>query len=96
MEIAVNSDDDAIIDLYDKCPLVYGKGSDGCPLLDDISNHKNSKEKVQIVNLILKDIYFENDSKEISPTNFETLENIATLLKTLPEHAVYLNRRTHG
>ena len=77
-----DSDGDGIVDNLDLCPETPGYDGKGCP--------KISLAQREILNLAIKNLYFDYDKDEIRTGAYEYLDNLAELLIQHPQFKVNL------
>ena len=84
--VALDTDLDGVIDLYDKCVTVPGPvENNGCP-----SGPSNTLTSVQEINKDFEGIEFELNSDKIRTQSFEKLNHAADVIKTLDQNSQFL------
>lgn len=80
-------DGDGIVDAMDKCPNTAGPlENQGCPIV--------SKRAQSILDLAIKNVYFDFDRAEIRSESFPYLDDLANLLLENPEYHIYMEGHT--
>jgi type IX secretion system PorP/SprF family membrane protein len=73
-----DSDGDGVADKNDKCPNTKGlPGNDGCPVA--------TAAEMEILNLAIKNLYFDTDKSEIWQESYPFLNKLAELLLAQPD-----------
>lgn len=86
--VALDTDLDGVIDLYDKCVTVPGpKENDGCPV---VAPEKPKAGQVDEINKNFEGIEFELNSDKIRPVSYGKLDNAADIIKSLSPSDKYL------
>lgn len=79
---SVDTDNDGIADASDPCPETPGMNGSGCPQV--------SREDREILNLAIRNLYFDFDDDQIRPEAYNYLDGLAELLVRRPEYNVQL------
>ena len=75
-------DNDGVADADDPCPETAGSNGSGCPQI--------SREHREILNLAIRNLYFDFDKDEIQPEAYRYLDGLAELLIENPTYNVQL------
>ncbi|MDO4224810.1 MAG: OmpA family protein [Bergeyella zoohelcum] len=85
--VALDTDLDGVIDLYDKCVTVPGPvDNQGCPTTPVV----NIAESIEAVNKNFEGIEFALNSDVIRPTSYSKLDNAVAVIKTLNQNDKFL------
>ncbi|RMG77924.1 MAG: type IX secretion system membrane protein PorP/SprF [Bacteroidetes bacterium] len=82
----LDSDGDGIADENDKCPETPGKDGEGCPLV--------TPEERAILDLAIRNLYFDTDSDVIKPDSYIYLDRLADLLVSKPSWKIRMTGHT--
>lgn len=77
---SLDSDNDGVADADDPCPETPGINGAGCPQI--------SREHREILNLAIRNLYFDFDKDEIQPEAYQYLDGLAELLIAHPIYNV--------
>ena len=89
--VALDTDLDGVIDLYDKCVTVPGPvENQGCPVEAAKPAKPSVSGAVEEVNKTLEGIEFELNKAVIRPSSFEKLNHAADVIKSLSGSAKFL------
>ena len=89
--VALDTDLDGVIDLYDKCVTVPGPvENQGCPVEAAKPAKQNVAGAVEEVNKSIEGIEFELNKAVIRPTSFDKLNHAADVIKSLDGSAKFL------
>jgi outer membrane protein OmpA-like peptidoglycan-associated protein len=82
-----DSDGDGVIDLEDDCPRTPGPAENkGCPVIEE--------EEQEVLNTAFENLEFETGSDVIRSTSYESLDELAELLKKKPEYRLKISGHT--
>ena len=82
-----DSDGDGVIDLEDDCPRTPGPAeNNGCPVIEE--------EEQEILNTAFDNLEFETGSDVIAASSYESLDELAELLKKKPEYQLKIEGHT--
>ncbi|MEO6869632.1 MAG: OmpA family protein [Ginsengibacter sp.] len=82
-----DTDNDGVNDEDDKCPNVAGPASNfGCPVIKE--------EVIKKVNMAAKNIYFQTGSSQLLPRSFQSLKDVAEILKSNSSYMIDVNGHT--
>jgi OOP family OmpA-OmpF porin len=89
--VALDTDLDGVIDLYDKCVTVPGPvENQGCPVEAKAPVKQNISGTVEEINKTLEGIEFELNKAVIRPKSFEKLNHAADVIKSIGGDAKFL------
>lgn len=77
-----DADMDGVVDAVDPCPKTPGQNGSGCPQV--------SKADREILDLAIRNLYFDYDKDEIRATAYQYLDGLAELMVKHPEYKVRL------
>lgn len=82
-----DSDGDGVIDLEDECPRTPGPVENkGCPVIEE--------EEQEVLNTAFENLEFETGSDVIAASSYESLDELAELLKKKPEYRLKISGHT--
>lgn len=82
-----DSDGDGVIDLEDNCPRTPGPAENkGCPVIEE--------EEQEVLNTAFENLEFETGSDVIAASSYESLDELAELLKKKPEYRLRISGHT--
>ncbi len=88
--VALDTDLDTVIDLFDKCVTVPGPvENNGCPISQP-QIVDNGVSSIDVVNKDFEGIEFELNKDVIRPTSFDRLNHAAEIIKTLDANSRFL------